>query len=219
MAPRLVVLLAATVVATAAAASAVTAFPLQDSEPITCSSCRMRDACTGKLVDTDHGKTYVDGCGNSNLFKTDCTVDVLDAGPEPTCPSKCDGVQKPRHVRDVYQCFGKTVEMMPGCNEKVVDTAYDSTPMNCTACELYDSCKGACVTRGAWKFYEDKCGNQNLFKPDCSVGVNELKAGPGCPSTCNGVEKTRKVRAEYTCNGTLLKMLPGCNEEEVTLVD
>lgn len=88
MAPRLVALLAATVIAIAAAASAVAALPLQDSIPVTCSSCRMRDACTGKLVDTDHGKTYVDGYGNRKTFNTDCTVDVVDAGPEPACPSK-----------------------------------------------------------------------------------------------------------------------------------
>lgn len=52
----------------------------------------MRDASTGKLVDTDHGKTYVEGCGNSNTFITDCTAGVIEAGTEPTCPSKREDV-------------------------------------------------------------------------------------------------------------------------------
>lgn len=101
--------------------------------------------------------------------------------------------------------------MLPGCNERDIDGFADSTLVSCSKCRMYDACAKKDVIRGPWESYEDKCSNSNLFKPNCSVGVNELKSGPGCPSDCDG--KMRQPGDRYDCQGEFLEMRPGCTED------
>lgn len=227
MALRLVVLLAATVAATATVASGAILLGFLDAPPDAVAvgnKCQMMDTCKGRVVLRPKDSWYWDGCGNALLFTKDCTVQDFPYDGGPGCPIKCSdsgAAVKWRQVGERYTCKRELLVVRPGCNAVVTATAAETSAFTFDKdaidfgdgkCSFRDHCRGGkWVPTPVGEAYTDGCGNDNRFRPDCTVGVNDLEPGPGCPTYCRGVKTQRLVRSAFVCDLTLWEVRPGCH--------
>eukprot|EP00170_Pyropia_yezoensis_P009472 contig_41851_g9508 len=227
MALRLVVLLAATVAATATVASGAILLGFLDAPPDAVAvgnKCQMMDTCKGRVVLRPKDSWYWDGCGNALLFTKDCTVQDFPYDGGPGCPIKCSdsgAAVKWRQVGERYTCKRELLVVRPGCNAVVTATAAETSAFTFDKdaidfgdgkCSFRDHCRGGkWVSTPVGEAYTDGCGNDNRFRPDCTVGVNDLEPGPGCPTYCRGVKTQRLVRSAFVCDLTLWEVRPGCH--------
>lgn len=202
--------------------------------------CRFTDACNGGRTVTRAGWSwYTDGCGNRNLIKPNCGVDVNIGAPGPGCPTVCLGATAWRAVRDRFTCDGGLYAVLPGCTvvplapRWVFDLAArpaDATPVARAGqqCRLTDTCRaGAAVTLTRGEPYVDGCGNTLVAAGYCRVDANAGTGaiGPGCPVVCQGdpaaAVTVRQVREVYECpgSGVLMEVYPGCHARFLTTLD